>query len=427
MSGPADQALRARAARVIPNGMYGHQANHLLPAAFPQFLVRAEGAHVWDADGSRYLDLMCAFGPNLFGHGHAGIDAAFAAQLAIGDTMTAPSPLMVELAERLVARIVHADWVMFAKNGTDVTTMAMTVARAATGRRAVLVAEGAYHGAAPWCTPVKAGTLPEDRAHVLTFRFNDLADLERAAQAAEGDVAAIFAAPFRHDAFTAQEAPAPAYATGARALADRLGALLVVDDVRAGFRIARDCSWSTLGVAPDLSCWGKCVANGHPLSFLAGNDRARDGAARIYVTGSFWFQAAPMAAALATLDLVEGTDYLERIEALGQRLRAGLGEVAARHGLPLGQTGPVVMPQMLVEGDADFRIGFALAEEMLARGVWWHPWHNMFLNAAITEADIDTVIAAADAAIPAVLGRLPRLRPHPGVAALLAHAGAEAA
>ncbi len=426
MSGVADTALRARAAAVIPGGMYGHQANHLLPDCFPQFLARARGAHVWDADGRCYLDLMCAFGPNLFGYGHAGIDAAFTAQLARGDTMTAPSPLMVELAERLVARISHADWVMFAKNGTDVTTMALMVARASTGRRAVLVARGAYHGAAPWCTPVPAGTLPEDRAHVVSFRFNDPVDLERAAQAAGGDVAAIFAAPFRHDAFAPQEAPSATYAQGVRALADRLGALLVVDDVRAGFRIARDCSWSRLGIAPDLSCWGKCVANGHPLSFLAGSERARAGAARIYVSGSFWFQAAPMAAALATLDLVEGSDYLERLEALGGRLRAGLAEVAARHGLPLDQTGPVVMPQMLVAGDEDFRIGFALAEEMLARGVWWHPWHNMFLNAAMTEADIDTVIRAADAAIPAVLGRRAALRPHPAVSALLARAGVPA-
>jgi glutamate-1-semialdehyde 2,1-aminomutase len=426
MSGPADQALRRRAAAVIPGGMYGHQANHLLPDAFPQFLVRAKGAHVWDADGRRYLDLMCAFGPNLFGYGHAEIDAAYRRQLAEGDTMTAPSPLMVALAERLVARIAHADWVMVAKNGTDVTTMALMVARAATGRRAVLVAHGAYHGAAPWCTPVKAGTVPEDRAHLHHFAFNDLAGLERAAAEA-GDVAAILAAPFRHDAFAAQEEPTRAYAEGARALADRLGALLVIDDVRAGFRLARDCSWSRLGVAPDLSCWGKCVANGHPLSFLAGNDRARDGAARIYVTGSFWFQAAPMAAALATLDRIEGTDYLERLEALGARLRAGLAAVAARHGLPLTQTGPVVMPQMLVEGDHDLRLGFALAEAMLARGVWWHPWHNMFLSAAMTEADIDAVIGAADAAIPEVLARRHQLRPHPGVAALLAAHQPEAA
>lgn len=427
MSGPADRALRERALRVIPNGMYGHQANHLLPAAFPQFLARAEGAHVWDSDGRRYLDLMCAFGPNLFGHGHAGIDAAFRAQLAAGDTMTAPSPLMVELAERLVARISHADWVIFAKNGTDVTTMALMVARAATGRGTVLAAHGAYHGAAPWCTPVKAGTLPEERARIRLFAFNDLADLERVAAEAGGDVAAILAAPFRHDAFAPQEEPTPAYAAGARALADRLGALLVIDDVRAGFRLARDCSWSRLGVAPDLSCWGKCVANGHPLSFLAGNDRSREGAARIYVTGSFWFQAAPMAAGLATLDLVEGSDYLERIEALGERLRAGLDAVASRHGLPLTQTGPAVMPQMLVAGDHDLRIGFALAEEMLARGIWWHPWHNMFLSAAMTEADIDSVIAAADAAIPAVLARRETLRPHPAVAALLAAHQPEAA
>jgi glutamate-1-semialdehyde 2,1-aminomutase len=191
------------------------------------------------------------------------------------------------------------------------------------------------------------------------------------------------------------------------ALADRAGALLIVDDVRCGFRLARDCSWVRLGVAPDLSCWGKAVANGHPLSFLAGNDRTREGAARIYVTGSFWFAAAPMAAALATLERIEGSDYLERLEAMGAQLRAGLDKRARRHGIGIRQTGPVQMPQILFEADPDFTRGFAFAEAMLARGIYVHPWHNMFLNAAMTPADIETVLDAADAALAGIAAAPP--------------------
>jgi len=420
MNRPVDAALKARAARVIPNGMYGHQATNLLPPGFPQFFMRGQGAHLWDADGNRLLDMMCAYGPNLFGYAHAGIDAAHADRVRQGDTMTGPTALMVNLAERLTARITHADWLIFCKNGTDATTMALEVARATTGKRRVLVAFGAYHGSAPWCTPVKAGTLPEDRAHLGHYLYNDVESLAAAVAEAGGDLAAIVASPFRHDAFFDQDEPAADYARAVRAACVKAGALLIVDDVRAGFRLARDCSWARLGVQPDLSSWGKAIANGHPISFLAGSNSARAGAGQIYATGSFWFSAAPMAAALATLDLIEGSDYLERIAHLGARLRAGLDTLAQKHGFALRQTGPVQMPQILHADDWDYARGFAFAEEMLARGIYMHPWHNMFLNAAMTEADIDSVLAAADSAFPALRKRLPALVPHPGVMALLA-------
>ncbi|MFV4649165.1 aminotransferase class III-fold pyridoxal phosphate-dependent enzyme, partial [Mycobacterium tuberculosis] len=153
--------------------------------------------------------------------------------------------------------------------------------------------------------------------------------------------------------------PDPAYARRARELADATGALLVVDDVRAGFRVARDCSWSSIGVQPDLSTWGKCIANGHPISALLGNDRARAAAASIYVTGSYWFAGAAMAAALETLKLIRETDYLERIEGLGTRLRAGLAARAKAAGFGFRQTGPVTMPLFLFDDDRDLAKGFA--------------------------------------------------------------------
>ncbi|HYE44658.1 MAG TPA: aminotransferase class III-fold pyridoxal phosphate-dependent enzyme [Caulobacter sp.] len=398
MSGPVDKALRRRAEAVIPGGMYGHQSVGLLPDDYPQFFASAEGAHLTDADGRRYLDLMCAYGPNLFGYGHPSINAAYVRQLETGDALTGPTALMVELAEAMVEMVTHADWAMFCKNGTDATTMAMMTARAHTGRQGLVLARGAYHGAAPWCTPRPGGVIPSDRAHQHLCAYNDVASLEAAVAAAGDDLAAIFAAPFRHDAFIDQAAPDAAYARRARELADARGALLVVDDVRAGLRIARDCSWSAIGVAPDLSTWGKCIANGHPISALLGNDKARKAAAAIYVTGSFWFAGAAMAAGLETLRLVRETDYLERIQALGETLRAGLAERASAAGFGLRQTGPASMPLFLFDDDPDLRLGFAWSSAMLARGVYVHPWHNMFLCAAMTEADIAMALDAAEAA-----------------------------
>ena len=406
-----DRELRERAAAVIPGGMYGHQAVGLLPDDYPQFFARGDGAHIWDVDGKRYLDFMCAYGPNLFGYAHPEIDAAYVRQLGLGDTLTGPTALMVELAETLTGMVTHADWAIFCKNGTDATTMALTTARAHTRRRKVIRANGAYHGAAPWCVPRPSGTIDTDRANQILCDYNDVASLEAAVAQAGDDLACIFAAPFKHDAFIDQAEPDPAYARRARELCDAKGALLVVDDVRAGFRLARDCSWSRMGVEPDLSTWGKCLANGHPLSVMLGADKARKAASSIYVTGSFWYQAATMAAALETLRLVRETDYLERITALGGRLRTGLDDRAAAAGFGLRQTGPGTMPLFLFDDDPDLRKGFCFSSEMLSRGVYVHPWHNMFLCAAMTEADIDGALDAAEGAFGALKTQAPTLAP----------------
>ena len=391
--------------------MYGHLSTALLPDNYPQFFTRAQGAHVWDADGNRYLDLMCAYGPNLFGYGHESIDREFTAQLARGDLAPGPSPLIVDLAERLVGLVNHADWAMFCKNGSDATTMAVMVARAHTGRRKIIRATGAYHGSAPWCTPRPQGTTPSDRADQLLCTYNDVDSLNAAIVATGDDLAAIIAAPFKHDAFTAQALADSGYAHRARAACDERGALLIVDEVRAGLRLARDSSWASLGVRPDLSCWGKALANGHPISALLGSDKARAAAASIFVTGSFWFAAAPMAAALETLRLVRESDYLEYTVKLGARLRAGLAERSAAHGLGFRQTGPVQMPLFLFEDDPDFRVGFCWAAEMVTRGIYVHPWHNMFLCAALSDQDVDAALDAADASFAEVRRRRATLGP----------------
>jgi glutamate-1-semialdehyde 2,1-aminomutase len=299
---------------------------------------------------------------------------------------------------------------MFCKNGTDATTMAMMTARNHTGRKTVVLAKGAYHGAAPWCTPLKSGTTKEDRANQIFYDYNDVESLERAVQAAGDDLAAIFASPIKHDTFIDQQLPDPAYARRARELCDKAGALLIVDDVRAGFRLARDCSWSLVGVQPDLSTWGKAIANGHPISALAGSDKAREAAASIYVTGSYWFSAAPMAAALATLKLIGETDYLERTQRLGTLLRAGLDVAARRHGFALRQSGPAELPLIMFENDPGFAKGYFWCQAMLQRGVYMHPWHNMFICAAMTDDDIAFAVQAADEAF-AALAAAPEQEP----------------
>jgi glutamate-1-semialdehyde 2,1-aminomutase len=397
-----DDALRRRAQAVIPGGMYGHQNAATLPPEFPQFLHRGEGCHIWDSDGNEYVDLMCSYGPIVLGHRHPKVEAAAAKQLAEGDCQNGPAPVIVELAELLVDRVSHADWAIFSKNGTDATTMCLTIARAATGRRKVLAAKGAYHGSAPWCTPRRDGTTPEDRANLGYYTYNDLASVEQAADGVGDDLAAVIVSPFKHDAGFDQELVDPAFARGLRELCDRRGAALVLDDVRCGFRLNHGGSWEPIGVEPDLSAWSKALANGYALAAVLGRDTFREGAGRLFVTGSFWFSAVAMAAAIATIEAHRDEDAVARMERAGSRLRAGLEAQAAEHGIAIRQTGPVQMPFLSFADDVDYRHANVFAGVAIQHGVYLHPRHNWFLCSAHTDADIDRVLEATAPAFEAV-------------------------
>src|SRR5262249_28661837 len=158
----------------------------------------------------------------------------------------------------------------------------VTIARAATGKRKVLVARGSYHGAVPWCSPSTVGVTTEDRAHLIQFDYNNVASLEAAVAEAGDDLAAILLTTFRHDIQRDQELPEQAFLAAARKACDRTGAALIQDDVRAGFRLDVRGSWAPYGIKPDLAAYSKSIANGWPLACIAGNTRMLGGAAKIF-------------------------------------------------------------------------------------------------------------------------------------------------
>jgi len=213
---PIDAALRTRARRVIPGGMYGHLNVARLPEGYPQFFARAEGATLWDVDGNSYVDFMCAYGPMVLGYGNREVEAAADVQRKLGDVLTGPSERLVELAEKLVGMVAHADWALLQRNGTDATTLCVVIARAATRKRKILVARGAYHGSAPWCTPHPTGTTAEDKVHLVPYDYNDIASLQAAAQSVEGDIAGVIASAFKHDYGKDQELPRAEFAHAVR-------------------------------------------------------------------------------------------------------------------------------------------------------------------------------------------------------------------
>lgn len=406
----ADAALRERAAAVIPNGMYGHQNTALLPDNFPQFFSRGEGARIWDVDGNEYIDYLCSYGPILLGHAHPSVDRAAAAELERSDCLNGPGEKMVELAELLVEITPWADWAWFAKNGTDATVYAATIARAATGRRTVLRANSAYHGSSPTWMGLERGS-PADGT--IEYEYNDLASVRAAIDAADGDFAGLTVSAFRHDVFRDQEMPTQEFAQGVRDLCDAHGAVLILDDVRGGFRLDVQGSWAPLGVDPDLSAYCKAIGNGYPISALLGRDSLAEAVGRAMATGSYWYSSGPMAAAIATITTLQETNGIAHMHAMGERLRAGLAERAEAHGLGIRQTGPVEIPLLLFDGDAaaegadlfaafEMPRGRMFSAELAERGVYMHPFHNGFLNAALTAEDVDQTVAAADEALAAV-------------------------
>ena len=395
----ASQALWERAQRVMPGGVYGHQNGAAHGERHPRFLVRGEGARIWDVDGNEYVDWMCAYGPMILGYGHPAVEAAVAEQLGAGDCLPLPGPRMVELAERLVALTPHADFAVFGKNGADATSWAVDVARAHTGRPRIARVAGAYHGSRPWTMPRLPGVPSHYREELLEFAWNDLPGLRALFEAHPGEIAIVMTTPFDH---ATGDVATDGFFPGIRALCDAHGAVFAMDDVRAGFRFDIRGSAAHFGAAPDVICYSKAIANGHALSAALAGAPLRPAAERVFFTGSFFFASGAFAAALATLQVLERTDAIARLHRIGTLLVDGLAAQAAAHGMTLLPTGPPAMPVIRFADDPDRARVRRWCGLVTEGGAYAHPTHNWFVSAAHTEADVARTLQATEAAFRAI-------------------------
>ncbi len=401
-------ALFERAARVVPGGITGHaHPAATLPMASPYYAARAAGCRYWDADDNEFIDFLCGYGPNVLGARHPEVEAAAERQRAQGDCFNHPPPVMVDLAERLVSLVDFAAWAVFGKNGSDMTTWALQVAREHTGRKKILMANGAYHGSHAWCTPGHGGLIEEDYLHIHGFPWNDLEAFETLLKKHRGQVAGVFVTPFHHPAFADLELPAPDFLQGVQAACRREGVVLVLDDVRCGFRLHLGGSHRVFGFEPDISCFSKAIANGHPLSAAVGRRELAKAAGKVFLTGSFWNNAVPMAAAMATLDVLTRDDVPAHLARMGARLRAGMQRLSGKHGVPIRYTGMDALPFLSFADERNFYRSQTFCREAVRRGVFFHPHHNWFLCAAHQEAEIDEALAASDAAFEIVKEEFP--------------------
>ena len=360
----------------------------------PKYLQRGRGARVWDVDDNEYLDFSMAVGPLSLGYADADVDRAIADQLTDGISFSLVHPLEVEVAELIRELIPNAEMVRYSKSGADVTSAAVRLARAYTGRSKVLCC--GYHGWHDWYIAVTdrhAGIPERIRAESFTFDYGDLDGLEAAL---DSEVACVILEPVTF------QPPPPSFLAGVRELCNRRGALLIFDEMWTGFRIALGGAQAHFGVEADLATFSKAIANGMPLSVLTGKAEIMRLCERdVFFFTTFGGEALSLAAAKATMLKLREHRVPEHIATLGTQLNSGLEQLTRE--LDLSYVRPLGLPYRTMlgfeakGGDPLLQKTF-VQQELLRHGILWNGFHNLAL--AHTPADIDYLLGAYREVLP---------------------------
>ena len=419
--------LIATAERYLPGGSSWMWT---LPRDLMFVVDRAEGSHVVDAHGRRYIDYVLGSGPLLLGHAHPGVTAAVKAQIDRGSTYQWLSEPTIRLAQMICAAAPCADQVRFVSTGTEATMHAIRIARVATRREKVVKFEGGWHGlhdyalvgngwrpsTEPFPSPTAdTGGIPKGVLDsMLVVPFNDVAATSDAIDRYGDEIAAVIVEPLQRAI-----APQPGFLAALRELTRRNGIVLIFDEVVTGFRLAYGGAQEFYGVTPDLATYGKALTCGYSLAAVAGRsdlmataDPARKGTPDYAcLSGTLSGNPIACAAGVAALTELGRPGVYDRLAELGRALRQGLAHAAARRGVPLQALGegPIAQPVFIdpsvrVTGDRDLRAADGkkatrLGHELIRRGVFVIPGAKMYISLAHTDADIAVTIEAFDAAL----------------------------
>lgn len=385
-------AMLARALGSIPLGAqtFSKSVTQFPTGVSPHFASHAKGARLWDVDGNEYLDFISSLAAVLIGYGNEEIDERVRRQLDRGVSFSLSTALEAELAETLVRLVPCAEMVRFGKNGTDATSAAIRLARAATERDHIALC--GYHGWQDWSigtTTRNAGVPKAVQALSHSFAFGDLAALERVLESHKDGFAAVILEPMN-----VSEPPA-GYLEAVRELAHAHGALLVFDETITGFRFHLGGAQALFGVTPDLATFGKGLANGFPLSVIAGSRDLMSWMEEIFFSGTFGGEALSLAAALAVLEIAERDDVPGQLAKLGAGLQSDLSGLLHREDLSelFAVTGHPSWSFLQLRGLDAWGAAEAktfLLQELFERGVLSLGSHN--LSAAHSRADVDELI-----------------------------------
>jgi len=406
--------LFARATKVIPSGVYGHLGpaeGQFIPVnKWPRFSEKAEGSYFWDVDGNKYIDYMCAYGPNVLGYCDPDVDAAAIAQIKLGNCTTSPSKIMIDCAELLVDTVNCADWAFFAKNGNDVTQAAIMTARAHTHRKKIIFFNGFYHGVSPMVQKIDyPGVLPEDVANAIYVNWDDIDGLKQAIEENKGEIAGLIAQPYNHGNFNDNSISSKEFWQQVRKLCDDNGIILIIDDVRAGFRLDLAGSDHYFGFKADLICFCKALANGYNMSALCGQEFLKSTVSGLSYTGSYWMSAVPFAACLATINKLKAIDAPKLFLEKGTALTQGLVKAGKEHGFDLIASGAPALFYLRIANDNSLLLHQDWVAECVNRGVFFTSHHNHFINASLTDEDINRTIEIAEEAFKVVAKNHPEI------------------
>lgn len=404
----------ARATEVIPAGVYGHLGpaeGQFIPVnRWPRFSEKAKGSYFWDVDGNKYLDFMCAYGPNVLGYADEDVDAAAIEQIKKGNCVTSPDKIMVECAELLVDTVNCADWAFFAKNGNDATQGAILTARAHTHRKKLIFFNGFYHGVSPMVQKIDyPGVTPEDVANNLYTPWDDIDNFRRLLAENEGEIAAVIAQPYNHGNFSDNSFPIDGFWKDVREECTKNGIVLIVDDVRCGFRLDLAGSDHFFGFEADIICFCKALANGYNMSAFCGKEFLKNAASSLSYTGSYWMSAVPFAACIATLNKLKQIDAPKLFDSLGREVTSGLQKAGAEHGFNLVVSGAPALFYLRIANDDSLLLHQEWVAECVNRGLFITSHHNHFINASLTHEDINRSVEIAEDAFKAVKKNHPEI------------------
>ncbi|HEV3057368.1 MAG TPA: glutamate-1-semialdehyde 2,1-aminomutase [Vicinamibacterales bacterium] len=419
MRSPRSARLFARAQLVLPGGVDSPVRAFRAVGASPLFIRRASGARIQDIDGRTFIDYVMSWGPLIHGHAPPGLITALIAAAKRGTSFGAPSPLEVDLAERVRALMPAIERVRFVSSGTEAAMSALRVARAATGRDRILKFEGCYHGHAdPFLvkagsgaltlgTPTSPGVTRAASADTLVASYNDLESVTRAFDGNRAAIAAVIVEPIAGNMGVVP--PRDGFLKGLREICASHGALLIFDEVISGFRAAAGGAQALAGVRPDLTCLGKIIGGGLPVGAYGGRADLMDlvsPAGPVYQAGTLSGNPLAMTAGLWSLDRLTPKLYAH-LAALGVRLAAGLADAARDAGvaLQINAVGSILTPFFTDRPVRDYASATSASAEryaqffraMLRRGIYPPPsqFEGWFLSGAHRASDVDATIRAA--------------------------------
>lgn len=398
--------LQTRAHQLIPGGAHTYaKGDDQYPETAPPFIARGEGCHVWDLDGNEFIEYGMGLRSVALGHAFPRVIEAVRREVANGSNFTRPSHLEIEAAETFLRCVSTAEMVKFAKNGSDATTAAVKLARACTGRDLVAICgDQPFFSTDDWfigATPMPGGIPQAIRELTVRFRFNDAASLENLFLAHSERIACVVL-----EAETST-APRPGFLADVRTLCNRFGALMILDEMITGFRWDVGGAQRVYDVVPDLSTFGKAIANGFALAALTGKRDVMErgglthSSERVFLLSTtHGAETHSLTAGIATMQVYQDEPVIETLHRRGDRLREGVQQVARGHGIQdylqvFGRSSNLVFGTKGPDGSPSQAFRTLFMQEMIARGVLGP---SFVVSYSHTDDDVDRTIDAVDGA-----------------------------